>query len=165
MRKIEWEPKTYTSVKERASAIAWATNRRGSRVWVGKNVTQQITDYLHEHGYKVDRSRVLMVMKRLAADRYAYIRMGDGDRSVAEWGFMPDVELSGHGLPEKEGLPEAADPGKASILTLPPIPAAPDAPLYRMDELEKHLQNWAEKDHETYAGWIDAAIESLRHNT
>jgi hypothetical protein len=170
-RKIEWEPGIYQATKERASAIAWASNRRGSRVWIGKNVTNEITTYLQEHGYQTSHNKILGVMKKLADTNYAYIRHSDNKRSVKEFGFLPDMDLTGHSLPERKTVvlqePQAHiyDATQPHPPTLPPIPAAPEPPLYRLDELEKQLKLWAEKDHETYAGWIDAAIESLRHNT
>lgn len=174
MRKIEWESGTTGAIKERASALAWASNRRGNRVWVGKNVTQMITDYLVQHGYQVDRGRVINIMKRLADENYAYLRYSDAKKRVLEWGFMPDVELTGHFLPlsttrkneeTTQQIQEPISPGGTNTFVLPPIPAAKEPPLYRLDELEKLLRAWSEKDHETYATWIDAAIESLQANT
>lgn len=173
MRKIEWEPGTYNTTKDRASAIAWAMNRRGVKTWTGKNVTGAIATYLGEHGYVVQGSRLLDVMKKLVAENYAFMHYKDGGRAVKEFGFMPDVDLSGHKLPARAetlsgkptGLSEMNDAGKAGTFVMPPIPAAGEAPLYRLDELEKLLKSWSEKDHETFATWIDAAVESLQANT
>lgn len=179
MRRIEWEPGIYTATKERASALAWATNRRGRNPWVGKNVTSDILAYLADHGYVVDsRYKLLTTMKSLVNRNYAYIHFADGGKKVKEFGFFPDVDLNGHGLPEKAKKPEpVANPhidkvvedaqpvkGYAGPAMMPPLPAAPEPPIYRLDELVKNLKKWHEGNPETFASWIDAAIESLQEN-
>lgn len=179
MRTIELPPKSYRSTKERASALAWATLRRGGGPWVGTNVTHDITMYLGQHGYVVAKDRMINTMRTLSEQNFAYLRYDGGGHRVLEFGFLPDVDLTGHGLPKKEATKMSTSEGVTTLEkvkngedklviqnpVLPPIPALPKAPLYRLDELSKLLENWAEKDHETYATWVDTSIESLRENT
>lgn len=177
-RKIEWDAGTVQATKERASAVAWAFHRLGRKAWVGKNVTQAITDYLVENGYNVDRSKVRSVMIKLVRENYAYERHSENKRSIVEFGFLPDVDLSGHGLPKKEATKMTTNQGvkelekiKATVHdqsvphALPPIPAMPEPEPYLLEKLNKLLRNWAGKDPESYAGWVDQAVDSLETNT
>lgn len=173
MRKLEFTSKTTRSVRGRAETIAWATERTGvnGKVWVGSNVTRDINDYLTAHDIHVDARAVHWTMKRLVDEGLAYIKYNDGGNLVVEFGFMADVDISGHKPPTRLHDPSvgraqveevrARVDARAGAIGLPPLPAAPEKPIYRLGELEKLLRIWAEVYPELYAGWVDAAIENL----
>jgi hypothetical protein len=176
MRKIEFIPGMTESMKERVSAIAWATNHRGRNSWQSKNVTVTIAEYLNDHGYEVKRSLIQSALKAIEHYGWGWKRAGQnltgqrGGNRIIEFGFHPDIDLTGHGLPESVGVkaPAPSDPAIHSTDKLfedtpfPPLPAAPEPPIYRLDELSKLLKEWSEKDQETYANWVDQAVENLR---
>lgn len=177
MRQIEFRPGTHPSTMERIAAIAWATNRRGRVGWRGKNALGQLRDYLAGHNYHIGMPELNQAIAVLVKEGYAEKRTGDHEKRTAYFNFLPDVQLTGFSLPEdptpargQVREPVQSQNGshvekEVAVATLPPIPALPEPPVYRFDELELLLKAWSKKDPESYATWIDAAIESLQVNT
>lgn len=108
MKEMLFRPGTRTVTKERASAVAWATNRRGRNPWKGP-VVEEIQAYLKRHGYNppLDNNRNWMreTLKAIESNGFGYLKVeddGSGKRGrVIEFNFHDDVDLNGHSLPEK----------------------------------------------------------------
>lgn len=182
MRTLEMPVGTYTQTKERVAALAWATNRRGRAPWKGVNVTRTIWQYLQEHGYtEVAPPEVMRAMRKIQETGFGYIKYDEGEHRVLEFGFFPDVDLTGFSLPKRSNgtqkKVEEVSPaeivkeevivssGAPKTFIPPPIPAAPKILPYRLIDLTSRLEAWFEADPENYSNWVDSAIESLDANT
>lgn len=116
MRDIIWKPGTRAVTRERASAIAWATRHSNRKAWTEGydkvDVIEQIAHYLEQHGYKpaVSRGRGWLsgTIKTLVKQNFAYVQteeLPNGRTTrVVEFGFLPDVSLDGHQLPESASI-------------------------------------------------------------
>lgn len=119
MRKLEFPTGTRPATKARVSAVAWATNRRGRVPWKSSNVTTQISEYLAECGYVITTLDIAYVMKWVEDHKYGYRRSKPGGKRTLEFGFLKDVELTGH---SPDGLEKIVKPGH--VLAPPPSTAA-----------------------------------------
>lgn len=190
MRKIEFPPGTSPETKERVGAVAWATLRRAQASWKGNNVNEDIRDYISEHsGYVMSSTDINMVFHWVQKQGYGFAKTDpSGKKRLVEFGFNLDVDLTPFPQPPSKLTRQAAKlagqlqthmNGATAVLvapseaeetgedtqkgTAPPLPGQPlKPPRYVEAELNKGLDNWAEKDPEAYAEWADAALEYLR---
>jgi hypothetical protein len=192
MREISLQGRTNKTTREMVEAIAWATNRRGRNPWKSSDnasVVTVIQEYLHEHnvsligGTDKQSARTKYALNRLVAEGYAYSKFKgeDASKRMVEFGFHPDVNLTGY-TPKFKAVPLIADVGadigpitptpvdadrKYQVLINPnPPPIVPLPPIiiprYKEDEIEALLDKWAQKDSEAYADWADKLIATLK---
>jgi len=126
MREFAFRPGTRTVTKERAGAVAWATNRRGRHTWKGPRVTEDIRLYLERHGYNPQLDRYNWVRKTLATivdNDLGYWKLEEQGKNtvVVEFGFHDDVNLNGQGLPVRASREE--HPGRPGIQGGPVVTA------------------------------------------
>ena len=105
MRKIIFPANTHAKTKDNVEALAWATTRRGSRVWQSSNVKGQIEQYLKDQGYE-SQQEWNTTLKWLESKGYAHAQYGDGHKRRLKFEFDKDVILSGYSPKRDESVIE-----------------------------------------------------------
>jgi len=172
VRELELNGKVFTRTRETIDALAWATNRRGRITWTDPlNVTTKIIKYLRDHNVSLpvfNDERALLnhyrnVIDRLVVEGWAESKAGGSRDALTMFKFKDDVVLSGHEPQYNTPIVKVGeDTGTINDLLLDvPLPSLPSPPRYKLEEVNKLLDTWADKDTEGYATWVDSLVQRL----